>query len=141
MNYKVSVDLAKVAGAQVVNENGQVFVKIPADWLFVSQKGGYYLTMTAWEQEQSQYGDTHYIKQSFTKEVIDMLTDEERKAIPTLGRLKPKDAQPAAPRTPARKPTFDAFAASPAPAAPSAFPPAPVAPTAAPATAEPELPF
>lgn len=48
-----------------------------------------YIDLTAWELKNPKYDDTHMIKQSLPKEVREKMTDEEKKAIPILGGLKP----------------------------------------------------
>lgn len=48
-----------------------------------------YIDLTAWELKNPKYDETHIIKQSLPKEVREKITDEEKKAIPILGGLKP----------------------------------------------------
>lgn len=48
-----------------------------------------YIDLTAWELKNPKYDKTHMIKQSLPKEVREKMTDEEKKAIPILGGLKP----------------------------------------------------
>lgn len=48
-----------------------------------------YIDLTAWELKNPKYDETHMIKQSLPKEVREKMTDEEKKAIPILGGLKP----------------------------------------------------
>lgn len=48
-----------------------------------------YIDLTAWELKNPKYDETHMIKQSLPKEVRKKMTDEEKKAIPILGGLKP----------------------------------------------------
>lgn len=48
-----------------------------------------YLDLTAWELKNPKYEETHMIKQSLPKEVRERMTDEEKKAMPILGGLKP----------------------------------------------------
>lgn len=48
-----------------------------------------YIDLTAWELKNPKYDETHMIKQSLPKEVREKITDEEKKAIPILGGLKP----------------------------------------------------
>lgn len=44
---------------------------------------------TANATENSQYGDTHYLRGNIPAEVYEKLTEEERKAIPFLGNMRP----------------------------------------------------
>lgn len=48
-----------------------------------------YLDLTAWALKNPKYEETHMIKQSLPKEVREKMTDEEKKAMPILGGLKP----------------------------------------------------
>lgn len=56
---------------------------------FFRGEKGLYLDMVAFEIKNKKEGqrDTHLIKQSFSKEVRDTMTDDEIKAIPILGNL------------------------------------------------------
>lgn len=48
------------------------------------------ITFDVWENQQvSQYGDTHMVKQSHSKEWNEKHTDEDRKAEPILGNARP----------------------------------------------------
>lgn len=114
-NYKVSVNLLRLNGAFVSNLKGKATTKrclcIPIDeaHLFLGEKGCY-LNLNAWEtREESPYGDTHYLKQRFSKEVGDAMTEEQRRAIPIVGNMKPKqgygpDGQPVQTQQPAPQP-------------------------------------
>lgn len=48
-----------------------------------------YLDLTAWALKNPKYEETYMIKQSLPKEVREKMTDEEKKAMPILGGLKP----------------------------------------------------
>ena len=48
-----------------------------------------YIDLTAWELKNPKYDETHMVKQSLPKEVREKMTDEEKKAMPILGGLKP----------------------------------------------------
>jgi sRNA-binding protein len=67
--------------------------------LFHCEKGAVYLDLQAWENNggASQYGDTHYVKQSLSKaerEKMAQLPEEQRKAqTQILGNMKPSEAQ------------------------------------------------
>lgn len=120
-NYRASIDLAKLRGAQVINRNGEEFLVVRTKDYYHGRTGAIYADLYVNESRQSQYGDSHYITQAPTAE-----QREKGEKTPIVGNMKP--SQPVG-------------GAAPAPATPSAFPPAPVASTAAPATADPELPF
>lgn len=48
-----------------------------------------YLDLTAWALKNPKYEESHMIKQSLPKEVREKMTDEEKKAMPIIGGLKP----------------------------------------------------
>lgn len=99
-NYGIKIDLLKVKGAFVRNLRGRTAVKrcliIPvdeADGVFLGEKGCY-LNMTAIELQNPQFNDTHGIKPDIPKELRDQMTEEEQKAIPFIGNLRPIIAKP-----------------------------------------------
>lgn len=59
--------------------------------LYVSNTNEVYLSMVGWESDKLSNGQTHLLKQSFLKEVIDQMTDEQKKAIPIIGNVKPRE--------------------------------------------------
>ena len=87
-NYSLNLNLVKLPGAQYVKrEDGRVCIAIPTSTLFVTEKGCY-LNLAIWEQANQQYS-SHLVKQSFSKEYYAKLTDEQRRAIPIIGNMKP----------------------------------------------------
>ncbi|MCD8282065.1 MAG: hypothetical protein LUC22_02290 [Prevotella sp.] len=95
-NFQISIDLRKLKNSFVREIRGRAATKrcivIPIDdndLVIGEKKGGVYLNLAAWETPNSQYGHTHYVKQSFTKAARDAMTDEEYKAQPILGNVKP----------------------------------------------------
>ena len=52
-----------------------------------------YLDLTVWALKNPKYDETHMIKQSLPKEVREKMTDEEKKAMPILGGLKPANIE------------------------------------------------
>lgn len=94
-NYGIKVDLQKLQNAFLRNFTGRTATKrcicIPIDdnpSIFLGEKGCY-LNLTANEVENSQYGDTHYVKGDIPKEVYDKMTDEQRRSYPILGNMRP----------------------------------------------------
>ena len=93
-NSGIKVNLLKLQGAFVTNLKGKTETKrclvIPVDdaRLYVGQKGCY-LNMTALELQNSQYVDTHCIKQNLDREVYEAMTEEERNAMPIIGSMRP----------------------------------------------------
>lgn len=97
-NYSIKANLLKVKGAFVTNLKGKTATKrclvidIDESGMFLGEKGCY-LNMAAIEMNESRYGDTHCVKVSLPKEVVEKMTDEERKAIPILGGMHPLQSQ------------------------------------------------
>lgn len=46
--------------------------------------------------QNSQYGDTHCIKQNLEKSVYDAMTEEQRRAMPIIGSMRPLEKSQAA---------------------------------------------
>ena len=68
-----------------------LIIPIVKNQLFVGEKG-IYLDLIAFEVKDKKEGkDTHLIKQSFSKEVREAMSDEELKAVPILGNLRISD--------------------------------------------------
>lgn len=95
-NYKIKINLLRLQGAFVTTLKGKTSAKrclcIPIDdaHLFLGEKGCY-LDANAWEmRDPNAFGASHYIKQRFTKEVHNALTEEQRRAIPILGDMSPR---------------------------------------------------
>jgi hypothetical protein len=80
-----------VARQMVKGKLGEIdclVIPIEKNRLFVGEKGNY-LDLIAFEikDPKPDRKDTHLIKQSFSKEVREAMTDEQLKAIPILGSL------------------------------------------------------
>lgn len=94
-NFGIKLDLQKLQNAFLRKFTGRTATKtcicIPIEdnpSLFLGEKGCY-LNLTANEVENSQYGDTHYVKGDIPKEVYDKMTDEQRRSYPILGNMRP----------------------------------------------------
>ena len=48
-----------------------------------------YLNITAFANDNPQYGDTHMLKPNIPKEVREQMTDEQRRQQPILGNMRP----------------------------------------------------
>lgn len=100
-NYSIKTDLLKLKGAFVTNIKGKTTTKrclcIPIDGsgLFLGEKGCY-LNMTAIEMNNPQYNDTHCIKQNIERSVYDAMTEEQRRAMPIIGSMRPFEKSQAA---------------------------------------------
>lgn len=95
-NLTIKVNLAKLDGASLQtnpNTNKRALI-IPVDEadLFVSDRGAVYLDLVAWENHggiPDQYGNTHSVKKSYSKEIRERLGAEGVKNKPFLGSAKP----------------------------------------------------
>ena len=108
MNYSGKMNLLRFKNACVVSVQGKtakkkgIFIPIEDNHLFVSadeagRTKGAYVDFMAWEnQRPSPYGDTHSLRQSYPKEARDRMTEEEQKAVPYFGNMRPFEAKNAA---------------------------------------------
>lgn len=94
-NYGIKIDLQKLKNTFLRKFTGKTATKnclcIPIDdnpMIFVGEKGTY-LSLVARETSNSQYGDTHFIVGDLPREVYEKLSDDERKAFPILGNMRP----------------------------------------------------
>lgn len=92
-NISVKVNLRQLKSAvrtmKATSGNIQCLViPIEQNNLVVGEKG-IYLDMTAFElkEKKADRKDTHLVKQNFTKEVFEKMTDEEKQKSPILGNL------------------------------------------------------
>lgn len=102
MNYEIRLNLLALKGAGVARVKGKSGMEVPClvvpiqmANLYLGEKGCY-LNLNAWENRDGvtgQYGDTHGIKQSIPKERLEKMTEEERKALPFLGNMRPRVVQ------------------------------------------------
>lgn len=107
-SYSGKMNLLKFRNACIVSVKGKastkrvVFIPIDDNNLFISadenlKPKGAYIDFTAWENQQpGKYGDTHSIRQSLAKEVRERMTDDELKAVPYFGNMKPYTLENAA---------------------------------------------
>lgn len=97
-NFGIKIDLLKLKNSFVTNLKGKAATKrclvIPIDdsGVYLGEKG-VYLNLTAVEMREQWYGDTHVLKQSLPKEEYQAMSEEERRAQPILGSLKPLESQ------------------------------------------------
>jgi hypothetical protein len=64
-----------------------ILIPIAQNHFFKSEKGAIYLDLIGFEtpKEKRKGKDTHLVKQSFSKEVLAAMSEEEQKALPILG--------------------------------------------------------
>lgn len=99
-NFNVKLNLLKLkrAGVMQIQGRGEVLrclvIPIEENNIFVStddnnRPKAAYLDLTAWALQNPKYDETHMIKQSLPKKVREKMTDEEKKAMPILGGMRP----------------------------------------------------
>lgn len=94
-NYNIKIDIKKMKDVAFAKIKGRPCVIIPTDVnpeLYVGAKG-IYLNLVAFSlRTPSQFGDTHLVKSSPDKAAVDAMSEDERKAIPILGNMRPMKA-------------------------------------------------
>lgn len=97
-NLSLNVDLLKLSKAGIAKIHGIKCLVVPIEendlYIKVNQDDGSprgcYLSMSAWERKEvSQYGDTHLVKQSFSKAYQETHDKAEIDAAPIIGNGKP----------------------------------------------------
>lgn len=118
-NYSGKLNLLKFLNACIVTVKGNtstkrgVFIPLDDNNVFVSadenmKPRGAYIDFIAFENLQpGKYGDTHSLRQSLAKEVRERMTDEELKAVPYIGNMKPYEMSNAARTVEAPQATVD----------------------------------
>lgn len=98
-NYKVSVDLTALHGAKVDRDpaTGRLILKIDVDEadLFVADNGKVWMGLDMWAKREGmdQYGKTHGVKFSLSKDRGAVMTKEQKLALPFCGSAKPFDTK------------------------------------------------
>ncbi|MGM9759309.1 MAG: hypothetical protein ACI30I_04230 [Parabacteroides sp.] len=111
MNYQGNINLLRFdkSGLMMVSgRTGQklcVVIPVEENDIYVSRDEnlkprGAYVAVSAWQNRVQnggvdQYGNTHGIKQSFSQEYREAHTEEEMRAKPFLGNLKPMETRQA----------------------------------------------
>lgn len=108
-NYNLTIALTKLKGAKVMEIQGKTCTKtcvvIPIDneegTVRDSYEGKIYglpttkplndvqLHLTAFEFREKKYGQTHGIKASFSKKRMESMAEDELRAMPFVGNMKP----------------------------------------------------
>lgn len=91
ISVKVNLRQLKSAVRTMKGASGNIkclVIPIVQNNLVVGEKG-IYLDMTAFElkEKKADRKDTHLVKQNFTKEVFEKMTDEEKQKTPILGNM------------------------------------------------------
>ena len=91
ITQKLNLAALKHVKMEMPGESGKVkglFIPISANQLFEGKDGAVYLDLIAFEMKEPKDTATHIIKQSFSKDVRDKMTEDEKKALPILGNAK-----------------------------------------------------
>lgn len=109
MNYNLRIALTKIKGAKVMDIEGKTCTKrcvvIPIDSEEGTVQDSYegkidglpttkylsdvMLNLTAFEFKEKKYGQSHGIKASFSRKKLERTSEEELKAMPFVGNMKP----------------------------------------------------
>lgn len=85
----INLASTKHAIKKMKNKAGQeidcLVIPIDDNHLFRSDKGGIYINLIGFPVKEVKNNQTHIIKQSFKKEYIDSLSDEEKAKLPIFG--------------------------------------------------------
>lgn len=99
-NLNIDLDVLKLDGAFVADIKGKsstrrcVCIPIEENDIFVSKEEqtgkpkAAYLHLTAWKMQEERYGQTHYIRQSLSKEFREQFPDKVKDR-PIIGNGKP----------------------------------------------------
>ena len=78
--------------SDVLNRNGMRMGEIKMFHQRFTKSADMYFNFAVFENKQvGKYGDTHMIKQSIDKDARSKMSDEEKRAIPILGNMKPME--------------------------------------------------
>ena len=104
MNLQGKINLLKLEKAGLVMVNGRsgaklcVVIPVEENDIYVSRDEslkpkGAYLSINAWQSNAEsgvdQYGNSHSVKQGFSKEFRERMSDEELRAKPFIGNMRP----------------------------------------------------
>ena len=95
-NLSTKINLATLVHArmQMKGKDGGmvdgIFVPIAKNHLFVSEKGGLYLDINHFPIKNPAEGqtDTHLVKQSLPKEIMEAMSEDDKKKLPILGNTR-----------------------------------------------------
>lgn len=97
-NLLVSVQLTRlnrVGRIALKDRNGNsidcLAIPIKLNNLSIDNNNEMYLNMVAWESDKLKNGQTHLLKQSLPKEVVEKMSEEEKRLQPILGSVKPME--------------------------------------------------
>lgn len=94
-NLSISLNLANLKSAirEFKSAEGGTYkalvIPIQKNQMIEGAKGGVYINLIAFARKERKEGEnsTHIIKQSFPKDTLEAMSDDEKKALPILGDL------------------------------------------------------
>ena len=104
MNLQGKINLLKLEKTGLMMVNGRsgaklcVVIPVEDNDIYVSRDEslkpkGAYLSISAWQSKADsgvdQYGNSHGMKQGFSKEFIERMSDDELRAKPFIGNMRP----------------------------------------------------
>lgn len=96
MNFSININLSKLPGAKLLNvrqgkdSDPQECIVIPVkDAQLFKGKKGVYMDLIGIELHNPQYKQTHFLKQNLEREIYEKMTDDQRKAMPIIGNMRP----------------------------------------------------
>ena len=107
-NLSASIDLSKLSRVSVANIPGKtgtlacVIIPVDENDIVRHANGGIYLNLNVLESREVKFGQTHYIKQNFSKDFRESYAaqfadkDERNKINPILGNAKPLEFEQSA---------------------------------------------
>lgn len=91
-NLNIKINLSKLNGVVKIHSEKKnadyIAIPIKENFLYQGVKGTY-LNLTAFQQKEEKFGDSHYIKNQIPSDVYNKMTDEEKKNQCILGSCKP----------------------------------------------------
>lgn len=99
-NQRISLRLTALKNAGVAKlQNAQkevvecLIIPLKDNYLKQNDRGEIYMNLAAFESDKLKDGKTHLVKQSFSREDRNSMTDDQLKNVPILGDIKPMDAE------------------------------------------------
>lgn len=89
-NISIDLNLRQLKHAIITTKKGSKCLLIPIEEnQLIEGEKGIYLNATGFEikNKSDEQKNTHLVKQSFKKEVYEVMTDDQKKAMPILGNL------------------------------------------------------
>lgn len=90
-NLNIKINLSKLNGVVKIHSEKRnadyIAIPIKENFLYQGEKGTY-LNLTAFQQKEEKFGDSHYVKNQIPSDVYNKMTDEEKRNQQILGSCK-----------------------------------------------------